>query len=307
MNLEGTGIDPAALRRYIDEQIYSLPGTDRPQDVFTVLLTGSRATGALTPRSDVDIDVLCPRSVYDAVHAASRAAGIIEAPRSFFCALKGDDWDRYHGREMGRPHFSLTPLEQVAKQIAEYQDVALWIWTNARTLTDPGGQFRRIVRQFGGYPLPILTRKIKYRWMLAGYWEVECYPHHHTRAEELLPAAAGILNAVNELLRFFHLVDGRPFPYTEKLLSSARGTKLGARFCPLLERAVALALGTAGDGALWDRLDRANDILCCSDEAQVLEDACVVAMTDAGVDPEWVKADFGNIEELLRGELGPPP
>ena len=75
-DLEGTGVCPADLKRYVEQQIYALPGTDRHEETFTVLLTGSRATGTRRPRSDVDIDVLCPRAVYDRVHAASRKTGM---------------------------------------------------------------------------------------------------------------------------------------------------------------------------------------------------------------------------------------
>jgi hypothetical protein len=51
MNLEGTGIDRDTLGRYIQEEVYSLPGVDRQREVFSVLLTGSRAwlSGSLGP------------------------------------------------------------------------------------------------------------------------------------------------------------------------------------------------------------------------------------------------------------------
>lgn len=51
-------------------------------------------------------------------------------------------------------------------------------------------------------------------------------------------------------------------------------------------------------------------ILCCGDlseQAEEFENACFQAMIDAGVDPEWVEADYENIEELLLGRLGPLP
>ena len=307
-NLEGTGIDPAALARYVTQQIYSLPGTDRHRDFFSVLLTGSRATGTHGPNSDVDIDVLCPQEVYDSVHAASLAAGIIKGPRSFFCILPDEDWYRYYGADWGRPHFSLNPLEQAERQIAACEDVPLWIWTHARILADPDDRFRGIVKRFDGYPKPVLIKKIKYRWMMAAYWEVECYPHHASSKNEMLPAATAVLNAVNELLRFFFLVEGRPFPYAEKLIQFAASTKLGARFCPMLGHVVNLAVGGEGDSSTpWDRLDRASALLTDSDEGEELERACGQAMIDAGVDPQWVEADFKNIEELRSGQLGPLP
>ncbi len=308
VNLEGTGIDPAAMQRYVEEQIYSLPGTDSHHDEFTILLTGSRGVGTYTPDSDVDIDVLCPKKTYDAVHAASRQAGIIKSPTSFFKVLTDEDWDRYFGKQFSRPHFSITPLQTVEKQIAGYEDVPLWICTRARVLSDPGEQFRRIVDTFDGYPQAVLIKKIKYRWMLAAYWEVEVYPHHHEDDSELLAAAVSILNAVNELLRVFFLVDRKPFPYAKRLMRYADSTKLGTQFVAMLRRVCDLAVGASTETkSPWDRLDRASDLLTNSAECEQLEKACFQGMIDAGVDPDWVEADFGNIDELLTGQLGPAP
>lgn len=86
-NPKESGIDENALRKYLDEQIYSLPGTDRHRDVFTVLLTGSRAMGKHTPESDVDIDVLCPEETYIPLQKACREAGITRSQESFWCPL----------------------------------------------------------------------------------------------------------------------------------------------------------------------------------------------------------------------------
>ncbi|MHC4481056.1 MAG: hypothetical protein ACYS1C_08850 [Planctomycetota bacterium] len=63
-SLEERGIDPAALDRFIEEQIYALPGVDGPSEVFTILLTGSRGAGIHTDESDVDIDLVCPQAIY---------------------------------------------------------------------------------------------------------------------------------------------------------------------------------------------------------------------------------------------------
>lgn len=113
------------------------------------------------------------------------------------------DWHRYFGRRMGVPHFCIRPVERVAREFRDYEDVPLRIWTNAKVIADPHRQFRNIVRTFKGYPKPVLIRKIKYRWLLSAYWLINCFPLHHSSDHELLPAASGIVNAVNELLRLF--------------------------------------------------------------------------------------------------------
>lgn len=259
----------------------------------------------------MDVDVLCPQQVYEAVQRAAFEAGIVKAERSFWFVLRDEDWHRYFGRLMGRPHFALISLDRVAQHFRDYDDVGIWIWTNGQVLADPGDQFQRIRNAWTGYPCDVLVRKIKYRWLLAGFWEVEVYPHHHSRDDELLAAGTAILNSVNELLRLFLLVEGRPFPYTEKLTHVAGTTKLGREFAPMLHRVVDLALGQVdAERPAWERLAHAFEMLCCYDasaECRRLDDACAQAMIESGVPRAWVEADYDNIGELLSGALGPVP
>lgn len=310
-DLDGTGIDRSALERYIEEQIYTLPGTDRHGDEFTILLTGSRAYGDYKPTSDVDIDVICPRSVFDSVLRAANESGLIKSTTSFWCSCKDEDWWKYFGKEWGRPHFSITPLETVERQLAEYEDVPLWIWTNARIIADPGGQFARIRDGFQGYPRDVLDRKIKYYWLMSGYWAVDGYPGSHADDSELLAAASSVLNGWNDTLRMCFLVEGKPFPYLEKLMSQAQKTALGRQILPLVQRSVDLVIGKAGlDLSPWDRLDKAMEPMRMQDpgtEGEWYWNVCADAMLAAGLDKAWVEADYDNIDELLNGSLGPPP
>jgi len=72
-----------------------------------------------------------------------------------------------------------------------------------------------------------------------------------------------------------------------------------------------MVVGAGPDEApAWERLEKAFETLFCSDvseECTRFERACGQAMMDAGVEPQWVRADFQNIEELLSGQLGPMP
>ena len=306
-----TGIESHALRRYIEEQIFSLPGVDGPRECLSVILTGSRATGAFTPESDVDLEVLCPREVCEAVQQACFEDGLSESYSRRFFVLPKQDWRRYFGPSVSRPHFSLTPLEDVARAFREYDDVLVWIHTNARVIHDPGEQFKNIVGRFAGYPRDVLVRKLKYRWLLAAYWSIDVYPLHHSREEDVAPALAAIPNAVHEWLRFFFLAEGKPFPYTERLVTYGPSTRLGRQFTPHLLSTIRLALGQEWpDKDVWTRLDEACRRLCdsngCPDFGR-MEEAGGQAMLAAGVEPEWVEADYGNIDELLMGHLGPVP
>ena len=305
------GLDAVALHRFIAEQIYTLPGTDRHREKFSVLLTGSRATGTYSEGSDVDVDVVCPREVYEAVHRASRAAGIVTAEKSFFCYARGADPQRYFGEEKGYPHYSLTPLDTVERHFREYEDVWLWVWTNAKVISDPGEQFGRVASAFTDYPHEALVQKLKYRWLRSAYASVGVYPNHPEGDADLLPAVSALAEAINDLLRLFFLVEGKPFPYTEKLMCHAHTTTLGRKWGAFLQGLAELAVGKAEPELdAWTRLDRARELLICEDvteEARQLAADCAQAMVAAGVEPAWVEADFDNIDELLNGELGPAP
>lgn len=310
--LRGTDIDPSALKRYIEEQIYSLPGTDRHREEFSIILTGSRAVGTHADDSDVDIDVICPQTVYDEVHRASLESGIITSPTSFWRPLREENWERYFGKERGKPHFTLQSLETIKEQFEKHEDVPLWIWTHARPIEDPEGQFREISESFRGYPKDTLIRKIKYHWLLAGYWAIDVFPLHPKPDEDLLAAVSALSNSICSLLRFFFLVECKPFPYTERLMRhAASDTELGRRFSPMLRKcADAIAGHTKLPGNVWSRLESVFDRLhCCdkSEDARRLSEACARAMITAGVERNWVEADYDNIDELLQGRLGVPP
>jgi hypothetical protein len=167
------------------------------------------------------------------------------------------------------------------------------------------------VETFQGYPKDVLVRKIKYHWLLAGYWSIDVYPHSSHRDETLLPAAMGLLNTVNELLKVCFLVEGRPFPYTEKLMPLVRTTRLGREVGHILQRVVDLVLRrTDSEQALWEGLEEGFRVLNCYDESEEnrhLQDAFEEALRSAGVPTDWVDADYNNIDELLLGELGPVP
>lgn len=310
-SIVNSGISADALRRYIEEQIFSLPGTEQPREKFSILLTGSRATGTYSAQSDVDIEVLCPWLIYESVQRELLAAGRTKSIDTSFYVLGDDNWERYFGKQYSRPHFSITTIEEVAQQLQEYDDINIWIWTTAKIIHDPQNQFREVLKTFTGYPRDVSIRKIKYHWMLTIYWGIEQFPHNHSDDNEILPAATAVLNAVNELYKFFFLVEGKPFPYTEKLSRFVCSTELGRQFIGFLSGITDLVTGRKWKKrTVWNRLDEAHRLLFDSDsspDCRCLEKACAGAMLGAGVENVWVEADFDNINELLSGKLGPMP
>ena len=130
-------------------------------------------------------------------------------------------------------------------------------------------------------------------------WSIDVFPLSSQADDSLLAAATAIVNTVNEHLRLCFLVEGKPFPYSEKLMRLVEDTELGRAVGSILGRPVDLVLGKAEpDRELWQRLEEAFEILNCydlSEENRILHDAFANAMVSAGVEPDWVEADYDNI------------
>jgi len=311
VNMIDIGLKWDDLERYIIEQIYTLPGIDNHEEELSVLLTGSRAINAYSKNSDVDLDVICSKETFEKIQKEMYRKGLTPNINQAFYYLPEKGWEKYFGDDVGRPHFTITSLDVIENQISNYEDVPTWIWTNAVVINDPNDQFKDIVGKFKGYPHEILEKKIKYRYLLASYWLIDGYPHHHKKDEDIFPAMLSILNGIHELYRFFYIVEGKPYPYSEKLSLYVIETKLGSKFKLFIDRIINMVVGIGCEREnAWERLDRAIELLLYGDvspESVEFFDACDEAMIMAGIEEGWVKSGYDNIDELLSGKLGPLP
>lgn len=309
--MKNIGLDWEKVEKYIEENIYTLPGIVNHKDELTVVLTGSRAIGCFSDTSDVDIDVICSSENFKLIQKEMFESKKTTNVNLAFYNLPEINWEMYFGEEVGRPHFSIHPIDEIERQNEEYQDTPIWIWTNAIVINDPNNQFRKIIDRFKGYPKDVLHKKIKYRYLLASYWLIDGYPHNHSRDEELFSATLSLLNGIKELYRFFYLVEGKPYPYTEKLSSLINETKLGNRFKSFLNEVIDLAIGRGLEKhSAWERLDKAIELILYGDISKSSEEffnACDNALLEAGLDEAWVESGYDNIDELLYGKLGPVP
>ncbi|WP_425448339.1 nucleotidyltransferase domain-containing protein [Dethiothermospora halolimnae] len=205
------GIDWDDLKRYVKEQIYTLPGIKNHKDKLTVLLTGSRAIGTYSKGSDVDIDVICTKEVYNKIQSEMVERGLTTNKKVAFYYLPKIGWDKYFGKEVGQPHISITNIDIIKEQIKSFEDVPVWIWSNAVIINDPRAQFKRIISLFKEYPMEVLKRKVKYRYLLSLYWLIDVYPHNHSKTDEVFSGTLAIVNGINELYKFFYLIEGKSF------------------------------------------------------------------------------------------------
>ncbi len=308
------GVSYVDLAKYIDEQIFTLPGIDNHREELTVLLTGSRALGQFSESSNVDLDVICSLEVYEKIQEEMLDKGRIPSKDHAFYYLPDENWERYFGDVVGRVHFTLTPIERLKEKFLAYDDVAMWIWTNALVIVDSKSIFKDFIDEFNGYPKDVLIKKIKYRYLLAHHWLVDGFPHNHQRKqEELFSASLSLLNGIHELYKLFFLLDHKPFPYSEKLPFFVNKTRLGEEFELLLTRIINLTLGYGFEFEsipIWERLNISIESLLYDDsnpDSMKLSREIDRLLLENGVDEKWVRGGYDNIEELLYEKLGPSP
>jgi hypothetical protein len=94
-------VSPYDIKRYVEEQILTLPGiVDLGK--FIILLTSSRTTCNFSVSSDVDIDVLCPSGTFYAIQERMIAMGRTGSIENGFYKLSEENWQRYFGYRVGR-------------------------------------------------------------------------------------------------------------------------------------------------------------------------------------------------------------
>ena len=302
------GLDVSLFEKFVEEAVYSLPGVEQSRQDISVYITGSRGAGLHQADSDVNVDVVCTKAVFERIGHQCFEAGIVKSRESLFVTIDPDSVGGYFGQKVAKAGFSIMRLDTLEKQLSEYNDEWMWIWQNAVRFVDPGVRVESLVEKYRFYPQDVLVRKIKYHWLKVGYWLVEVYPY--TRNQEsrpdILSAVTAIVNSFQELMRFFLLTEDRCFPYVKHLSRVAGSTRLGGKYCSLFKQYCSTLLNGKTDNA-WERLDEVCEQLCCCDksaEALALWEHCGNSMIAAGVSKEWVDADYDNINELLMGLLG---
>ena len=307
-SLTVSGLSDQAVDRFITEQVSTLPGVAGRSKDISVFLTGSRALGIHGDHSDIDIELVCDQAVYNDIHKACFNAKLVTSRVSFFMRFPSTIAADYFGQKVGGVHLSLIPLERIERQLSNYEDVPMWIWQNAAMVIDPKMQVELVVNKYQKCPEDVLVRKIKYHWLKAGYWLVDVYPQQHKIGGDMIAATSALVNAMHEYMRLFLLVESRPYPYVKRLTKIASGTMLGRKFCGLFSQLTASILsGGRDEQEVWDRLDAAFRRLSCCDlskDAMKLWEQCGHMMVAAGVNRDWVEADYDNVDELLTGQLG---
>jgi hypothetical protein len=288
----------------VNQEVLSLQEFQDQENRIGVYLTGSRAVGGYTDTSDIDLDILCARSVFDELQRRFLAAGKTQTSKAAFYTLADSNYRQYFGN-ISPPHFSITPVESVIKRLQDYDEVQMWIWQNAKPVLICPDIEEQLNKSMNGFPPEVLLRKLKRYYLEHLYSVIDAYPAHQHNNETKHLAAFSIYNALYSLFRFVYLADSRPFPYTEKLLYHLQTTNIGSACASDFLEIFNLLEDISGKDA-WTRLDKARGMLlfdAAYESARKIDALMTAALREYGCEENWLMAGYDNIDELLLHEI----
>jgi hypothetical protein len=290
-NTADSGNDLADLRRYAEEIALAHPWLKGVGERVGLVLAGSRSVGWHLPKSDWDFLALCDEATFtDIARLAGKGPGVkgIDLPMDKESVEKNFDIE---------VDVSVYETGRVARAMGRYNDVVLWIWTNAKNIFDPTGCVETLKGSFQGYPRDILERKLRQHFLKDFHLSVHAVTYNHD-SKNVFSVVHALASKVAEYCRLCCLLDGIPFPYEKWLLRACRETTTGKRVAPLLDSVVDTLTRLEGDlEKNWELVSQAVRTLD-TDAAVLLEDALVAW----GIEREWIDGAFGDRHDVLFEE-----
>lgn len=292
-------IKMTTINEFILNEIFVIPELSEYKDMLNVFLTGSRASGGHTDKSDIDLDIICTQDIYAKIQENFFRNGKTKSIKASFYSLADIDYRAYFG-DIGTLHFSITQQEKILTKLMNFDEVHMWIWSNAKLIIDNGISSVFNEKLFN-FPQDILVDKLKRYYMDYHYYIIDAYPNNDTSNYMKHVAVYSIYSALLSIYRFSFLAEKQPFPYTEKLVTHIKTTKLYKEFSDVFKEIYGLLENISGEDA-WGKIEKCRGMLCyddvyeCSDRLREFMDK---ALLEAGCEKEWVDAGYDNINDYL--------
>ena len=287
------------IKKFVVNEIFVMPELSEYRNDLNVYLTGSRATGEYSDDSDIDLDMICPQDIFDKIQGNFLKSGKTYSVKAAFYSLDSVDYQAYFG-DIGIPHFSILPQEKILRKLQNFDEVQMWIWGNAKLIIDNAISSVFSAKLFS-FPQDILITKLKKYYMEYLYNIIDAYPSHDNSDEMKHIAAWSVYSALLSLYRFSFLAENQPFPYTEKLITHVKTTKI-YRECENIFREIYDLLENIGGEDAWDRLEKCRSMLCYDnvyESSEKIGELMDNALLEAGCEEEWVEAGYDNIDDYL--------
>jgi hypothetical protein len=207
--------------------VWSLPLANRIRREAAVVLVGSLPAGLSDELSDVDLDLIVPAGLFRRLYAPYWTA--VDKGKIEILNPRARLFDEYPITNL--PHLETTHGHIHVKNLATIRsriprdDETRWIYANSLALADPAGVHRRLKRTASDYPQKMLQRRRAAELFAAkgDYYGIKL-PLDRRDA-----GAVGLIagSAINHILRYACLCDGKPYPYLKWLIRVGTQTRLG--------------------------------------------------------------------------------
>ena len=283
-----TGCTTNQLRRFIDEKLLQRPELTESQNRLAIVLAGSRAVGYHTSTSDYDLIGLCDAPTYAQIlqntdHDFSVAGIDISIDRK--------EAEQMLGREVD---FAVYEADYIQAAFQEYNDVVLWIWTNAQAIMDPCHTVSELQASFGGYPRDVLEQKLKQHFLQDFDLSVHGLTYR-PESQNIFSVLNAMTSKIGEYCKMCCLLDGKPFPYEKWLLQACADTPFGKQLVPIFERVLSTLSSLQNDlPGQWPRVREAIDAI--DTEAC---DALESALISWGIPKVWLDHSYHELHTVL--------
>jgi hypothetical protein len=198
------------------------------------------------------------------------------------------------------PHFSVLSHDRILAKLSEFDEVQMWIWENAKPLilNNPSIIFKKELFIF---PQTVLIQKLKKYYMEFLYYIIDGYPSHDDSYEMKHIAVYSILSGLINLYKFCYLAEKRAFPYTEKLVTHVKTTRIYNECVDIFEQIYRL-LDNLNTNNFWDNIEKARGMLIYDDmyeSSRRISALIDESLLENGCEVEWVKAGYNNIDDFL--------
>lgn len=288
-----------SIKEFVINEIFVMPEISEYVKYLNVYLTGSRAIGGYSDKSDIDLDIICTQNIFDKIQENLFCSGKTHSIKASYYSLNNIDYRAYFG-DIESPHFSISPQEKILVKLKNFDEVHMWIWSNAKIIID-NGISSILEKSLFYFPQDILIAKLKKYYMNFLYNIIDTYPSHDNSNDMKHIASYSIYNALINLYRFSFLAEKRPFPYTEKLITQVKTTNIYKECAGIFHEIYSLLENISGEDA-WDRLEKCRGMLCYDDvyeSSSKISELMDNALLELGCEAEWVSAGYDNIDDYL--------
>jgi hypothetical protein len=280
------------LRYFIHEKLLQLPQLAGCQNRLAIALAGSRSVGYHTSSSDYDLLGFCDASTYARL---LRNTGYEPSVAGIDISVDRKEAEQMLGREVD---FAVYEADRIKDAFQEFNDVVLWIWTNAQAIVDPYHAVSELQASFDSYPRDVLEQKLKQHFLQDFHLSVHGLTYH-PESQNIFAVLNTMTSKIGEYCKMCCLLDGKPFPYEKWLLRACADTQLGTHLVPIFERVLTTLSCLQNDlPGQWPGVREAINAMD-TDACDVLEDALV----SWGINKTWLDRSYHDRHIVLFKSL----